>query len=102
MHSNVGTLQEAAGDQVKLIRVMPNTPCLVGETASAMCLGGKATEEDARPVQELFSAVGKIYAVDERLLSAVTGERLYALPAQSSVRTMQAQRGTPKPQALLE
>ena len=66
-------MQEAAGDQVKLIRVMPNTPCLVGETASAMCLGGKATEEDAKPVEELFSAVGKIHVVDERLLSAVTG-----------------------------
>ena len=58
---------------MKLIRVMPNTPCLVGETASAMCLGGKATEEDAKPVQELFSAVGKIHVLDERLLSAVTG-----------------------------
>ena len=52
---------------------MPNTPCLVGETASAMCLGNKATEEDAKAVETLFSAVGKIHVVDERLLSAVTG-----------------------------
>ena len=90
MRSTSGTVQEAAGDQVKLIRVMPNTPCLVGETASAMCLGGKATEEDAKPVQALFSAVGKIYAVDERLLSAVTGERTHTLHAQVSLRVMEA------------
>ena len=45
------------------MRVMPNTPCLVGETASAMCLGGKATDEDAENVRQLFSAVGRIVQV---------------------------------------
>jgi hypothetical protein len=32
---------EAAGPKARVVRVMPNTPCLVGETAAAMCLGGK-------------------------------------------------------------
>lgn len=54
-------MQEAIGDKVKLIRVMPNTPCLVGETASAMCLGGSATDDDAEIVRTLFSAVGTIF-----------------------------------------
>ncbi|KAI7843958.1 hypothetical protein COHA_002496 [Chlorella ohadii] len=64
---------DAAGDGVRLVRVMPNTPCLVGETAAAMCLGGKADDSDADLVRRLFEAVGKIYRVDEKLLSAVTG-----------------------------
>lgn len=64
--------QDAAGD-VRIVRVMPNTPCLVGETASAMCLGSKATEKDADIVRTLFSTVGKTFQVDEGLLSAVTG-----------------------------
>jgi pyrroline-5-carboxylate reductase len=65
--------QKVVGSDKRLIRVMPNTPCLVGETAAAMCLGGKADEEDADVVRELFSSVGTIFKVDEKLLSAVTG-----------------------------
>lgn len=53
--------QDAAGDNIRLVRVMPNTPCLVGETAAAMCLGGKADDADAEVVRRLFEAVGKIY-----------------------------------------
>eukprot|EP00878_Enallax_costatus_P019742 GHUV01020836.1.p1 GENE.GHUV01020836.1~~GHUV01020836.1.p1 ORF type:complete len:243 (+),score=45.91 GHUV01020836.1:192-920(+) len=69
----VAQLLEAAGPNARVCRVMPNTPCLVGETAAAMCLGGKADSSDADVVVELFSAVGKIYQLDEKLLSAVTG-----------------------------
>jgi pyrroline-5-carboxylate reductase len=69
----LATLKEAAGEDSRVIRVMPNTPCLVGETASAMCLGGKADDGDADVVKQLFDAVGVIYKGDEKLLSAVTG-----------------------------
>lgn len=69
----VAQLLEAAGPNARVCRVMPNTPCLVGETAAAMCLGGKATSDDGETVVSLFSAVGKIYQLDEKLLAAVTG-----------------------------
>eukprot|EP00208_Stichococcus_sp_RCC1054_P003175 CAMPEP_0206134660 /NCGR_PEP_ID=MMETSP1473-20131121/137_1 /ASSEMBLY_ACC=CAM_ASM_001109 /TAXON_ID=1461547 /ORGANISM="Stichococcus sp, Strain RCC1054" /LENGTH=276 /DNA_ID=CAMNT_0053526279 /DNA_START=151 /DNA_END=981 /DNA_ORIENTATION=+ len=69
----LAVLKEAAGEKAHLIRVMPNTPCLVGESASAMCLGGQATDADGDAVQALFTAVGKMFRVDEKLLSAVTG-----------------------------
>lgn len=65
--------QEAAGPKAKIIRVMPNTPCLVGETAAAMCLGHGAGSADADLLQRLFESVGRIFRVDEKLLSAVTG-----------------------------
>lgn len=67
------SLKDAAGEDARVIRVMPNTPCLVGETASAMCLGGKADESDAEVVKTLIDAVGTCYRVDEKLFSAVTG-----------------------------
>lgn len=65
--------QEAAGPTARLVRVMPNTPCLVGESAAAMCVGGAADANDADNVRTLLSAVGVVHAVDEKLLSAVTG-----------------------------
>jgi hypothetical protein len=44
----VQQLLEAAGPSARVCRVMPNTPCLVGETAAAMCLGGKVRAEQSR------------------------------------------------------
>jgi len=36
------------GDEAKVIRIMPNTPCLVGETAAAMCIGGSVRSSFCR------------------------------------------------------
>ncbi len=67
------TLAAGLGPQVRLIRVMPNTPCLVGCGASAFSRGLNATPEDAALVQRLLSNVGLALEVPEKLLDAVTG-----------------------------
>ncbi len=69
----LAVLAEGLGDGTRLVRVMPNTPCLVGQGASAYCLGGKATAEDGRLVGQLLGAVGVAFQVEEPLLDAVTG-----------------------------
>lgn len=55
------------------VRVMPNTPALVGASASAFALGKAATQEDGRTVTDLFSSVGTAFQLNESLLDAVTG-----------------------------
>eukprot|EP00892_Ulva_mutabilis_P011459 jgi/Ulvmu1/8686/UM047_0026.1 len=67
-------LIDALGNpEARVVRVMPNTPCMVGACAAAFCTGGGATEEDAAVIRALFEAVGVIEQVPEYLLSAVTG-----------------------------
>ncbi len=57
----------------RMIRVMPNTPALVGASATAFALGKAARPEDAALAQKFFSAVGVAFQLKEALLDAVTG-----------------------------
>jgi pyrroline-5-carboxylate reductase len=57
----------------RIVRVMPNTPCLVGRGASAFSRGAFATEADGELVAQLLSAVGIAREVPESQLDAVTG-----------------------------
>jgi pyrroline-5-carboxylate reductase len=66
-------LGSALGEATRLIRVMPNTPCLVGASASAYAASPKARPDDLELVATLFGAVGEAFAVPEKLLDAVTG-----------------------------
>lgn len=67
------TLATALGSSRRLIRVMPNTPALVGESASAYAGAATATADDVAVVQRLLASVGRAFAVPEQLLDAVTG-----------------------------
>ena len=66
-------MESALPAGARVIRVMPNTPALVGASASAFSPGKSATGDDAKLAQTLFSAVGVAYQVKESLLDAVTG-----------------------------
>lgn len=58
----------------RIARVMPNTPCLVGESASGYATRDKRPNNtDIGLVGKLFGAVGKAYHLPENLLDAVTG-----------------------------
>jgi len=64
---------EASVDGARVIRIMPNTPALVGLSASAFALGKSAGPADAELATKLFSSVGVAFQVNESLLDAVTG-----------------------------
>jgi pyrroline-5-carboxylate reductase len=58
---------------VRVIRVMPNTPALLGEGASAYAPGPGVSPEDERVVKSFLDSVGQTVGVAESLLDAVTG-----------------------------
>jgi pyrroline-5-carboxylate reductase len=66
-------LAAALPDGQRIVRVMPNTPCLVGRGASGFALGKHATTSDAKLVGSLLSAVGAAFEVPEKLLDPITG-----------------------------
>lgn len=66
-------IEQQLGGEPKVIRVMPNTPCLVGEGAIAISRGYYASADDTTPVIQLFQAVGEVMVLPEEQLDVVTG-----------------------------
>jgi pyrroline-5-carboxylate reductase len=67
------TLADGLNPGVRFVRVMPNTPCLVGASATGYSPDATATQADVELVGKLFGSVGKAFRVAEPLLDAVTG-----------------------------
>jgi pyrroline-5-carboxylate reductase len=63
-----GTLTRA-----RVVRVMPNTPCLVGAMAAGYAFGSRIQPDDRDVVKQLLGAAGYAAEVVEGLLDAVTG-----------------------------
>lgn len=70
---SIEKLTELFGKQLKLIRVMPNTPALVGEAMSALSPNELVSEDEADIVLHLFESFGKAEIVPEKLQDAVVG-----------------------------
>ena len=66
-------MESSLNEGCRAIRIMPNTPCLVGETAAGYALGKNATLDDGELVGRILNAVGKSYLLEEKYLDAVTG-----------------------------
>jgi pyrroline-5-carboxylate reductase len=66
-------IRAVLGKDVRLIRVMPNTPALVLEGATAIAKAEGLEPGDLEVAGEIFSAVGRVVILEEDLLDAVTG-----------------------------
>ncbi len=64
-------LEEAFGRQMKLVRCMPNTPALVGEGCTGVCVNDAVSEEERKYSLRLTESFGKASLVEERLMDAV-------------------------------
>lgn len=66
-------LDAGLGGKGRIIRVMPNTPMLVGDGMSVLAAGPRAAKEDVESARKLFAASGQAVTVaDESLIDAVT------------------------------
>ncbi len=65
-------LESQIGGEPRVVRVMPNTPSLVGLGASGVAKGTYASDADLETVLAFFRSVGVAEAVLENLIDAVT------------------------------
>jgi len=68
----IAKLESCLPDKTHVVRVMPNTPCLVGQGAAAYSGGQYADSRDLSRVGEIFSSVGIAIPIEEYHLDAVT------------------------------
>ena len=65
-------IEKGLGGRTRVVRVMPNTPALVGAGAAALCKGAHATDDDLATAEAILGAVGITVRSEERFLDAVT------------------------------
>ncbi len=68
---SIAAIESSFGANIKLVRAMPNTPALVGESMSALCANKNVTVDELKQVSTLFTCFGKCEVVPEGLFDAV-------------------------------
>ncbi|MBI2140235.1 pyrroline-5-carboxylate reductase [Candidatus Woesearchaeota archaeon] len=58
--------------QAKIIRVMPNTPCIAGEMAAGFSAGKNVSKKDIASVSMILNSAGRAILLPEHCLDAVT------------------------------
>jgi len=66
------SIEKELGKPVRVVRVMPNTPCLVGEGVSAIAGGKYASPNDLQTVQNMVEKLGLSLIIDEAYMDAIT------------------------------
>lgn len=69
---STGFIESYVGHEIPVIRVMPNTPALVGQAMSPYCLGRWGSATQALVASQIFSAVGVTVQVEESMMDTIT------------------------------
>ncbi len=64
-------IENEFGKEIKLVRVMPNTPALVGEGCTGLCANRKVSAEELELTKTIFDSCGTSYLVPEHLMDVV-------------------------------
>jgi pyrroline-5-carboxylate reductase len=66
-------IERELGHPARVVRAMPNTPCLIRQGMTALAAGHHATPEDISLAREIFGSMGRTVVVDEKHMDAITG-----------------------------
>lgn len=69
---SIEAITEAFGRKIKLVRIMPNTPALVGEGMSAIAFNENISAAEKQIILDVFDSFGRGEIVNEGLMDAVT------------------------------
>ena len=68
----IADLREGIGEQARIVRVMPNTPALVGEGMAGVAYDAELfNDEEKAMVETLFTSIGKMELVNENMMDVV-------------------------------
>ncbi len=69
---SIADVEELFAKNIKLVRVMPNTPALVGEGMAAICGNKNVATDELAKIEEIFNCFGKAEVVSEKMMDIVT------------------------------
>ena len=67
---SIAYIKNIIGQNVRVVRTMPNTPALVGTGMTAVSCEAPVTDEDEKCVMDIFSSLGRVSRIDEKLMDA--------------------------------
>ncbi|GHT64463.1 pyrroline-5-carboxylate reductase [Spirochaetia bacterium] len=70
---SIAKVQSMAGAHVPVIRIMPNTPALIGQGMIALAASAEVSVNKIAELEKILGAAGEIDPVEEKYLDAVTG-----------------------------
>ncbi|MGN0466905.1 MAG: pyrroline-5-carboxylate reductase [Lachnospiraceae bacterium] len=69
----IARLEEMLSKDNKIVRVMPNTPALVGAGMAGVCVNANVSEEEKQVALKIFRSFGEAEFIPEKLIDAVVG-----------------------------
>ena len=70
---SIAQLEEMISPEHHIVRVMSNTPALVGAAMTGVCLNKNVDEKEKKAVLSIFKALGRAELITENLMDAVVG-----------------------------
>jgi pyrroline-5-carboxylate reductase len=71
--TTIGMIRNHLGDDINVIRSMPNTPALIGHGITGVVAGSNCSREQRQQAEEILMAAGEVvWLEDESLMDAVT------------------------------